>query len=184
MFQFDYIQLVSANFMFDVCNQTTLGVRGYCALECLLIILVRGIVPLGLLCCSAGNDLFERMNCQSNRFFPGAYISMCSSIMSRNNLKITFPMPISQWRRGGTYMVRGIKVHHGCCLTPTCGLLELLFAIIPHITHSFITHIFLCSSMNWILDDLHSMHHHPAIDSFPRAIAWKAKLPVMYMSTR
>jgi hypothetical protein len=45
-------------------------VGGYCTLECLSTIPVGGIVPLILLCCSAGNDLFQCQNRQSNRFFP------------------------------------------------------------------------------------------------------------------
>ena len=57
------------------------------------------------------------------------------------------------------------------------------FPIIPHLTRSSIAHILLLSSMNWLLDALHSMHHHVAIVSFPRVIAWKAKSPVTYVST-
>ncbi len=58
----------------------------------------------------------------------------------------------------------------------------VLSPIIPHSTSSSIIHILLFSSMNWLLVALHCMHCHPAIDSFPRAIAWKAKLPIRYMS--
>ena len=72
--------------------------------------------------------------------------------------------------------------HHGRCLIPSSSLLLVLSAIIPHSTSSSVLHISLFSSMNWLLDALHCVHHHPAIDSFPRAIAWKAKSPVRYMS--
>jgi hypothetical protein len=101
---------------------------------------------------------------------PGAYVSMCL-LMSWSMAKRSFPIPISQWRRGVTYLVRGMNGHHGLYFTPSFGSVVLASAIIPQLTSSSIVHISLCSSRNCFLGALKSMHHHPDIDSFPRAIA-------------
>jgi hypothetical protein len=72
--------------------------------------------------------------------------------------------------------------HHGFCFSPSCGSPFFVSASIPLITSSSIVHNSQLSN-NWSLDPLHCMHHHPDIDSFPRAMAWNAKSPVRHTST-
>ncbi len=66
--------------------------------------------------------------------------------------------------------------------TLSCDSSLLFLAINPHLPYLSIVHISRLLSMNLLRGNLHSIHHHPAINSFPSAITWKAKSPVTYVS--
>ncbi len=62
-------------------------------------------------------------------------------------------------------------------LTPSNGFPFLVSASLLHLTSSSIIHNSQ-SSLNCCRMALHCMHQCPAMDSFPEAMAWKAKSPV------
>ncbi len=57
----------------------------------------------------------------------------------------------------------------------------LLFsAINPYLTYLSIIRMSSALSLNLLCGDLHSIHRYLAIDSFPSAIVWDAKLPITF----
>jgi hypothetical protein len=62
-------------------------------------------------------------------------------------------------------------------LNPKQGIPFFVSASSPHLTSLSIIHN-LQSSVNWCKLALHFMHQCPAIELFPRALAWKAKSPI------
>ena len=158
----------------------TLMVERKWALQCFQCGSLGWIVPHIPLFCFNGDDLFKCWNCHSIWFFPSCvyfdvFINEVPQQLKNDISNTNFTV-----EEGGHII--GMKAHHKRCFTPSCSSLFLFSAINPHWTYCSMIHISWGLSMNSLLVILDCIHHHPAIDSFPSIIAWKAKSPVMYIT--
>jgi hypothetical protein len=152
-----------------------------CVLKCLPGVPIGTTIPLVALFCCSGDGSFQCRNHQSNQFFTKYvyFYVLIDHVPQQLKYHVT-NANFTVEERGNIIGKRNERPPRPL-FHSELQFVIVTFCIIPQLTGSSIVHFSISSSRNWALDALHSMHYHPAIDSFPRAIAWKAKLLVRYI---